>query len=72
MVVTLHFNSRDASFRHNLSQVSIAGYSGTIVTKDRKGVPFSSMMMVGDDIVVESRMKVAMSRVDHVVVNVNG
>ena len=69
---TFHFNRRDVSFRHNLLMLSQQDdLCGTLVTRDRRNIPFESIMLVLDEVMVsdaENRCSMGLAEVEMIVV----
>lgn len=71
---TFHFNCRDVSFRHNLLVLSKQDIlQGTLVTRDRRNIPFERIMLVLNEVVVtdaENRCAVELREVEMVAVEI--
>ncbi len=71
---TFHFNRRDVSFRHNLLVLSNQDdLRGTLVTRERRNIPFESIRLVLDEVVVtdaENRASMGLNEVEMVIVEV--
>ena len=73
---TFHFNRRDASFRWNISAAcAFSLFGGTIVTKDRRNIPFEWMKVKdGHSVVVgldEDQTTVRMTNIEMIAIEVD-
>ena len=74
MTTTFHFNRRDASFRYNISSLTIDEWAGKLVTKDHRVIQFDSISVLGDEVAVfneKNRVVMNIGEIDHVAVEVD-